>query len=880
MEIAFVGPTLAEALGWTLLHSLWQGLVIFLLLLIGLHLARRYSPILRYRMAVIALLGLLVWVIYTFHSYYIQLSPGLTSHPREFVLAPFVAPLPNSLYEASFWEQLYQVFQQFIQQYAHELAGVWLLGVALFVVRWAGSLYYTYQLRRTMTVPAMESWQQKVQHISSKLGIQRKVGLMESARVEVPMVVGHLKPLILFPLGMISGLSPIQVESIIAHELAHVKRYDFLVNLLLSFVEILFFYHPVYWWISARISDERELCCDDLAVGVTGNPRAYAEALMEMESLLQTPSLGLAIQGRKNHLLGRIKRICLGEQEVQKSETGKIGLTLSLLFVIAFFTWFRLPAQEEVVWEEGDFGEIWEELALEETDGFGEDFFPELAEVPEPELPPEIEEFPSIEGFSPFDYLTAEVDSPFLIPPFPDLPPPPTLSALPPMPPIPDLPENLYRANPEEYTELMEEYQQHYQEWESQYQEVFQEWQASYSQRYQEWQVHIQERYREYEQRVQEFSERNAEFAHSDQKLEMAKKLEGQLRLQERELQRSQIQLERSMQLELMQQQRQMAQEQLRLQRELQQLNNRIRLKVDRSLYRRNWAPDAEPAPAPKVQAPQKGSSNCAGKFRDALRKDGFQQEAEKKKLEIELYDNQGKRGIRINGKPYAPKLAERWIKVLEDCGYDLEKVRSIGFSQSRRGPNQEWASYEDADMEAAFRAFSKEMTQELYEDGLIGSRSKRWNLSLMKGKLIINGKKIPKELLPKYEEILKSHEQYSRPLELNVRPYLGPDSRLNALPHPGPTPLAVPAPVEIMAENLRDHLVVRNKLKSELFMALKREGLIDELDSEVMLEIRGKVITEVNGKAIEKNTGKRLWNLLSDNAQQFEGDFSIRYSL
>ncbi|MEM9722944.1 MAG: M56 family metallopeptidase [Bacteroidota bacterium] len=910
MEIAYVGPTLAEALGWTLLHSLWQGFAIFLLLSFGLHLSRSSSPNFRYRLSVGALLSLTLWVFYTFYTYYIQVSPGMSASPQEFVLNPFVVPLPSPMYEASIWDNFYQVFQQFIQFYARELVGVWLLGVALFVVRWAGSLYYTYLLRKTLTVPAMESWQQKVREISKRIGINKSVMLMESARVEVPMVIGHLKPMILFPLGMISGLSPIQVEAIIAHELAHIKRYDFLVNLFLSLVEILFFYHPVYWWISVRIADEREHACDDLAVAVTGNPRAYAEALMEMESLLQPPNLGLAIQGRKNHLLNRIKRVCLGEQEVQKSETGKIGLTLGLLLAIAFITWFRLPAQEELYWEEGMIESTWEEWSSGEPAEFGEGFFPELAEVPGPEGPFELEAFPIEAEF----FELAELDSPVIIPPLPPIPPMPEIQSLPPIPPIPELPELVPSADPEVYSEALEAFQQHYQDWEMEYQEMYQEWQQVYQERYQEWQTHIQEIYQEYEEQAREIYERNAEALHSDGELERARELEQrtlerQLHQQERELQRSQQLLERELQSEMMQQQYRLAQVQARLQKELQQMNNRIRLRMGNSMQGTHWAPKPDPAPSPDARPLLEGSSDCEERFREALREDGFNREAEEKKLELELYENQGKKGLKINGKPYASVLAERWIKVLEDCGLDMNKIQRMGFREHRVAPNEIWASYDDPSIDSSFFAFHKVMTSQLFKDGLIPSFTKKWRLTQSKGKIIINGKRIPEELLPTYERILESYGKSAEFSRIKYRQSADPRDRAEVSPTPlaqpepfpspvgesrapretGPFPhlvnsgapnrsLSPNEPVEISGFGEAYPISGQTSSEQDIRDLLTEERIISHGKAPFSLVIKGKIVKTVNETVLSEELGEKLWKMLEEGGTSFEGDWTLKY--
>src|SRR5207249_2224703 len=120
--------------------------------------------------------------------------------------------------------------------------------------------------------------------LARRVQVPRPVRLLVSAIVQVPTVIGELRPIILMPIGALSGLPPDQVEGLLLHELAHIRRHDYLVNIFQSIVEALLFYHPGVWWISGHIRRERELCCDDLAVSVIGDVLTYARALAELES--------------------------------------------------------------------------------------------------------------------------------------------------------------------------------------------------------------------------------------------------------------------------------------------------------------------------------------------------------------------------------------------------------------------------------------------------------------------------------------------------------------------------------------------------------------------------------------------------------------------
>ena len=144
-------------------------------------------------------------------------------------------------------------------------------------------------------------WQQRLDGLAARLRISKPVALLESCLAEVPVVIGYARPVILMPVGLLAGLPVAQVEAILIHELAHIRRQDYLVNLMQTFIEGLLFYHPAVWWISGVIRAERENCCDDLAVAVTGDARQYAAALAALEqNRWAAHELALAANWRKS----------------------------------------------------------------------------------------------------------------------------------------------------------------------------------------------------------------------------------------------------------------------------------------------------------------------------------------------------------------------------------------------------------------------------------------------------------------------------------------------------------------------------------------------------------------------------------------------------
>src|SRR5258708_25411516 len=184
----------------------------------------------------------------------------------------------------------------------------WAIGVLLLSVRLLFGWIRAHEMAKRNAVPAGRDWQRAASRLAEALNLRRGVTLLESAAVEVPTVIGFLRPVILLPMATLSGLSTDQIEMILAHELAHIRRHDFLINLLQAVVETLLFYHPAVWWISHSVRVEREHCCDDMAVAVCGNALQYARALTRLEELRVDPAHAF-IAANRGPLLSRIRRL-------------------------------------------------------------------------------------------------------------------------------------------------------------------------------------------------------------------------------------------------------------------------------------------------------------------------------------------------------------------------------------------------------------------------------------------------------------------------------------------------------------------------------------------------------------------------------------------
>ncbi|MCB0588014.1 MAG: M56 family metallopeptidase, partial [Phaeodactylibacter sp.] len=321
------------ALGWTVVHSLWQAMLIALLLAVVLIGLQRRSANVRYLLANLSMLAILLASVVTFFIYYqpVAESSGAgsigegPSGPAEFGGEEAASALGMALEGA----------EAYFEEHLPLILCIWLLGVAFFVLRLLGGIAYVQHLKHYKVAPLAPAWQNRLGQLACRLQLNRPVRLMESALVKAPMAIGYLKPIVLLPIGAINGLTAEQVEAVLAHELAHIYRRDYLFNILQSIIEALYYFNPAVWWISANIRMERENCCDDIAVALCGNSLAYAKALVKIEEASQrAPRMAMALASRgKGRLLLRVKRI-LNQPQNKSNIMEKFTATALLLAAI------------------------------------------------------------------------------------------------------------------------------------------------------------------------------------------------------------------------------------------------------------------------------------------------------------------------------------------------------------------------------------------------------------------------------------------------------------------------------------------------------------------------------------------------------------------
>jgi beta-lactamase regulating signal transducer with metallopeptidase domain/sporulation protein YlmC with PRC-barrel domain len=292
-------PDVLRTLGLSLLHFLWQGAALAALSAAAFALVRSASA--RYIVGVATLVLMLAAPALTFLAIRDE-APGTslaTPHPliaanhTLWIASPHPAAVSNT---GVISPSALTLFVEF-----------WFVGVMLFSLRTAGGFFLLARLRRSEANPIGPRLLASCREMQRRLGITRAIRYCESLYLDAPAMVGWFRPVILFPVSALTGLNELQLRAVIAHELAHVRRFDAFVNLFQVVVETLLFYHPAVWWVSKRIRGERENCCDDVALAVCGNPAEYARALAKMEEQRAVPSFAMA--ANRGPLASRVARL-------------------------------------------------------------------------------------------------------------------------------------------------------------------------------------------------------------------------------------------------------------------------------------------------------------------------------------------------------------------------------------------------------------------------------------------------------------------------------------------------------------------------------------------------------------------------------------------
>ncbi len=328
---------LIKAIGWSILHSLWQGAIVFAILFIALSVKPKMSARLKHNLAMSALVLIFISFCLTFAS--------LFNLPSKAAAAAGNAELSETALQ-----QLYNLTHSWsfkTESYFPYIVSLYVLGISFQLVVLVSGYIRLKQLKNNNISNFPSEWLSVAQSMLKKLNINKKVQFYLSEKVNVPLAIGFLKPVVLFPVALVAQLDIKQVEAILIHELSHIRRNDYMLNLIKTGIETLLFFNPFVWLSSRFIHIEREHACDDLVVKFTGAPVAYAHALLKLELIKDKtqPALSLAATGNNQHLYQRIKRITDMKTNYMNAKQKILALCLTLATVVSL-AWIN-PAKKE-----------------------------------------------------------------------------------------------------------------------------------------------------------------------------------------------------------------------------------------------------------------------------------------------------------------------------------------------------------------------------------------------------------------------------------------------------------------------------------------------------------------------------------------------------
>lgn len=299
----WLSPATLRLFALALLHFLWQGAALAAMAYVVMALCRSAAS--RYAVGVATLMLMLTAPVTTFVFFHTQeqavsAAPAIAgvSEPNaaSTALATIVPSKPDSAKH-----------QPTAPSYFPWLVEMWFAGVVLLSARSAGGIFLVERLRRKETLPVTEELREICELLQRRMGLTRVIRYCESLHLDAPAVAGWIRPVVLLPVSVLTGLTEAQLEAVIAHELAHIRRHDAFVNLFQVGVETLLFYHPAVWWMGKRVRAEREHCCDDEAVALCGSPVVYAHALARLAETTAAPHLAMA--ANRSPLVDRVARL-------------------------------------------------------------------------------------------------------------------------------------------------------------------------------------------------------------------------------------------------------------------------------------------------------------------------------------------------------------------------------------------------------------------------------------------------------------------------------------------------------------------------------------------------------------------------------------------
>jgi bla regulator protein blaR1 len=340
MNILLFNQILADktihSLCWMLIHSLWQGFLLTVLVGFIMVFTRQSKAVIRYNLLVGSLLIFFVCIMGT-GVYVFTNSENIDA---QIFLQLFGKQKDSNFINAQNQNILLLGIIDFLNQNAGIIVNIWLFFILFSCLCSVRDISSIIQIRHKKIASVEDFWEQRVHELSIKIQISKPVQFLQSGIAQVPMVVGHFKPVILFPIGLISAISTEEIEAILIHELAHIKRNDYLVNIFQRVLEVIFFFNPCLWWVSSLIKIERENCCDDFAISLTNNKRTYIQALVSFQEFhLRKPVLAMGFINPKNRLLKRVLRIVENKNKsLNDFEKTFVTFCLSIFGAVVFMS--------------------------------------------------------------------------------------------------------------------------------------------------------------------------------------------------------------------------------------------------------------------------------------------------------------------------------------------------------------------------------------------------------------------------------------------------------------------------------------------------------------------------------------------------------------
>jgi beta-lactamase regulating signal transducer with metallopeptidase domain len=318
-----------SSIGWTIVHSIWQGIIvtlIFIFMVIGF---KKSSADARYMIGISMLVLMILVSIITFTLVYrSELNQKHMQNPRA---AEVETDLPGSA------NGILASVKIYFDSNLPAVVTIWLMGMMFFLLKFFSGVLVSQRLRHHQTRDVSDYWNNRLQALTRKLRIKPPVSFKESFLSRIPLTIGHFKPVIIFPVGILSQIPPDQVEALLVHELAHILRRDYLINIFQNIMDIIYFFHPGIRWISHQVRTERENCCDDIVVESVGDLLNYARALTRAgeHSLHERGDLAMAASRNSTKLLKRIRRLFAMTHDRSKFLDGFTSFLVMLVFVFS-----------------------------------------------------------------------------------------------------------------------------------------------------------------------------------------------------------------------------------------------------------------------------------------------------------------------------------------------------------------------------------------------------------------------------------------------------------------------------------------------------------------------------------------------------------------